>query len=122
MSTRPIQKIPTKIKFVYKKPDELQPAYINGAIGGLSPKGELIMDFYFEHVDLPMEQRMPLVDGKPQLDQESRLERIKHDPDELVMVRNIRATLIIPVQEISNIANWMLDKLKASNIVLEKGE
>jgi len=122
MSGKPIQKRPARIKFIYGKSEDLQPVYINGAYGGISPKGELICSFYFEHPSIPKEERMPLVEGKPQTNQVTRLDSITHEADEMVMRRDIKATLIIPVQEISSIANWMLDKLKASNIIVEKGE
>jgi hypothetical protein len=122
MSENPSVKVPAKIKFVYDKREEMQPVYVNGAFGGISPKGELICSFYFEHPDIPQEQRMPLVNGKVQSAQEVRVGRVSHDTDEVVMIRDIKAILIIPVQEISSIATWMLDKLKASNIVVERQE
>ena len=38
------------------------------------------------------------------------------------MKRDIRVRLIIPAQQISSIANWMIDALKASSITVEKKE
>ncbi len=122
MNEEPTRKQATKIKFVYSKPEEVRPIYVNGAYGGISPRGELICNFFFERPDLPKEERMPLIEGKPQVELTEHTFPISHTPDELVIRRDINAILIIPVQEISSIANWMLDKLKASNVIVEKGE
>jgi hypothetical protein len=122
MSEEPTRKQATKIKFVYSKPEEVRPIYVNGAYGGISPRGELICSFFFEHPDLPKEERMSLIEGKPQVEKIERTFPIGHAPDEVVIRRDINVILIIPAHEISTIANWMLDKLKASNIIIEKGE
>ena len=111
---------PSKIRFVYSKNDDLQPLYVNGIIGAMSPKGELICNFFFEYKDLPIEDRIPLVDGRPQMDKLVRKQKIDEEEGELVMRRDIKATLIIPPQEINNIINWMSAKLKESNIIVEK--
>jgi hypothetical protein len=122
MSVEPTRKEATNIKFVYGKPEDVRPVYVNGAYGGISPRGELIVNFFFERPDLPKEEKMPLIEGKPQVEHTERTFPIDHTPDELVLRRDINAILIIPIQEISGIANWMLDKLKASNIIVEKSE
>lgn len=41
------------IKFVYKFPDNYNPVYINGAYGGVTPKGEIVANFYLERHPLP---------------------------------------------------------------------
>lgn len=111
---------PSKVKFIYNRAEELQPIYVNGIIGGMSPKGELLCNFYFEFKDIPIEDKIPLVDGKPQMDKLIRKERCDVEESELVMRRDIKASLIIPAQEINNIINWMSAKLKDSNIIIEK--
>ena len=113
---------PTKVRFVYNKAEELQPLYVNGIIGGMSPKGELMCNFYFESKELPLEDKIPLVDGKPQMDKLIRKERFDAEEGELLMRRDIKASLIVPAQEINNIINWMSAKLKDSNIIIENKE
>jgi len=122
MSEELTQKAPARVKFVYDKPEDLRATYANGAYGGIGPKGELICNFFFEQRDVPKEEIIPLIEGKPQVEKIVRTERISHEPDEIVIKRNISAVLIIPIQEVGTIANWMLDKLKASKIIVEKGE
>ena len=41
---------------------------------------------------------------------------------EIVVRRDLRVGLIIPIHQISSIANWMLDKLKSSSITIETKE
>lgn len=41
------------IKFKYKFPKEYNPKYANGAIGGISTNGEIIVNFYLERQGLP---------------------------------------------------------------------
>lgn len=111
---------PTKVTFLFNRPDDLKPIYVNGIYGGMTPKGELVCHFFLEMADIPLEEEVPLDKGRLQLDKITRVDRRKHDPTEIVMRRDIKATLIIPPQEIGSIANWMLDKMKASKIVVEK--
>src|SRR5512135_998057 len=42
-----------EIKFKYVFADNYNPAYVNGAHGGLTPRGELVVNFYLERLDLP---------------------------------------------------------------------
>lgn len=42
-----------EIKFKYVHADNYNPAYVNGAHGGLTPRGELVVNFYLERLDLP---------------------------------------------------------------------
>jgi|SRR5690606_13690612 len=45
-----------KIKYKYKFDDRYNPKFINGAIGGVSPQGEIIINFYLERTSLPITQ------------------------------------------------------------------
>jgi len=113
---------PDKVRFVYHKPEDYKQYYVNGVYGGMTPRGELLCHFFVEYADIPAEERLPLLEGVPQLDKAMRVERIKHSPKEIVLRRDVRVGLIIPAHQISSVANWMLDKLKASKIVVEKKE
>lgn len=45
-----------KINFKYKFTEDYNPEYINGAYGGVSPRGEIIVNFYFERTPIPYEE------------------------------------------------------------------
>lgn len=111
-----------KVRFIFDKPEDLKPIYINGIYGGMSPRGDLTCHFFYESGEIPKEEKVGIVEGKPDFEDVTRIERIEHEPTEIVYRREIRASLIIPVHQISSIANWMLDKLKTSKIIVEKEE
>ena len=45
-----------QIKFVSKRSDDYKLEFINGAISGITPRGEIVCDFHFESKDRPTEQ------------------------------------------------------------------
>ena len=42
-----------KLKFKYVYAADYNPVYVNGAHGGLTPRGELVVNFYLERTGLP---------------------------------------------------------------------
>jgi hypothetical protein len=42
-----------ELKFKYSFADDYNPVYVNGAHGGLTPRGELVVNFYLERTGLP---------------------------------------------------------------------
>jgi hypothetical protein len=44
------------VKFKYKFDQNYNPKYINGAIGGVSPMGDIVINFYLERPSLPKQQ------------------------------------------------------------------
>ena len=108
------------VKFIFDKSDDYKLIYVNGVHGGVSPRGDLVCNFFYEYADTPAAEVMPLLEGVPQTDKISRIDREKHDPTEIVMRRDLRVGLIIPLHQVSNVANWMLSKLKESKVVVEK--
>lgn len=122
MSEGKAAEAPERVRFIYQKPEDYKMVYVNGVYGGVTPRGELLCHFFQEYADVPAEEEFPLVEGKPQFDKGSRVERMEHAPTEAVVRRDVRVGLIIPAHQITSIANWMLDKLKTSKIIVEKEE
>ena len=57
----------TEVKFIYNKPENYNPQFINGVIGGLTTRGEIILNFFFEHSDIPKEETNIInADGFPE--------------------------------------------------------
>ncbi|HLR63273.1 MAG TPA: hypothetical protein VK097_12650 [Lentibacillus sp.] len=48
------------INFKYKFSDDYNPVYANGAYGGVNPRGELVMNFYFERNPIPYQETKQL--------------------------------------------------------------
>lgn len=115
-------KPPEKVRFVYNKPENYEPIYVSGVYGGMTPRGELVCHFFVEYSDIPAEEHVPLVEGQPNFEKLSKVDRIKHTPAEVVVKRDIKVGLVIPAHQITSVANWMVEKLKASGIIVEKKE
>lgn len=113
---------PQKIRFVYEKLEGVEPVYINGVQGGMNARGELICNFFFEYMDVPVAEINPVEDGKIVFGKPMIILRGEPEKGEIVVKRDIRVRLVIPAQQISSITNWMLDSLKASGITVEKSE
>lgn len=122
MSTETPSSVPQRVRYVYEKPEGTEPIYINGVQGGMNARGELICNFFFEYVDVPSAEIFPIEEGKLAIGKARIILRGEGEKEELVVKRAVRACLVIPAQQISSIANWMLDVLKTSKITIEKGE
>jgi hypothetical protein len=118
----PILALPQKVRFIYEKLEGCEPTYVNGVQGGMNGRGELICNFFFEYMDVPIAEMDPVEDGKITVEKAKVILRGEPEEGELVLKRDIRVRLVIPAQQISSIANWMQDALKASGITVEKSE
>ncbi|MEN1969857.1 hypothetical protein WMZ97_17485 [Lentibacillus sp. N15] len=48
------------VNFKYKFSEDYNPLYVNGAYGGVSPRGEIIVNFYFERNPVPYEEKVQI--------------------------------------------------------------
>ena len=113
---------PKKVRFVYEKIEGCEPTYVNGVQGGMNARGELVCNFFFEYMDVPTAEIDPVENGKVVVGKAKVILRGEPEEGEIVLKRDIRVRLVIPAQQISSIANWMQDALKASGITVEKSE
>jgi len=51
------------VKFKYKFSPDYNPRYVNGAIGGINPQGEIIINFYLERNALPHSQSFEITEN-----------------------------------------------------------
>jgi hypothetical protein len=122
MSVETPRSVPQRIRYIYEKPEGTEPNYINGVQGGMSSRGELVCNFFFEYMEVPKEEIFPIKEGKLTFDKGQVILRGAVDKEEIVVKRIVKASVAIPAQQISSITNWMLDILKGSKITVEKGE
>lgn len=74
-----VQTLPKRVEFKYKFADDFNPVYANGAHGGISTQGEIVLNFYLERQPVPFEEihsidaqgklgpiieRTPVIDGE----------------------------------------------------------
>jgi hypothetical protein len=99
---------PNKIKFKYIFDKDYNPAYINGAFGGLSPRGEIIVHFYLERSGLPISASYEFTDGKLS----GELFEVKPDDHSSSMVRFIQNGIVMDYESARGIHKWLGDHIQ----------
>jgi hypothetical protein len=56
-------KKPDTVKFKYLFADDYNPVYANGAYGGITTKGEMVINFFLERTGLPYSETFELKEG-----------------------------------------------------------
>lgn len=97
-----------EIAFKYIFNYAYNPVYVNGAHGGVSPRGELVMNFYLERPPLPQEIRH-------EINQNGTIGTvIGEEPHDLnnSMVRFIDSGVILNYETARNLHFWIGERLK----------
>jgi hypothetical protein len=96
-----------KVKFVYKKSEGYQIHYVNGAFGGITPRGDVLYHLFFEHRDMPAEEEMTIEEGelKPQ----------EKDLADIEIIRDLKVGIIMTPEQAENLANWLLSRVDEIN-------
>jgi hypothetical protein len=95
-----------RFKYVFSK--EYNPVYINGAYGGIGPRGELAINFYLERSPVPNEEvRNLLEDG-------SIGDQVKLEPPNLqeTIIRYIDTGVIINYETAKILHKWLGTNIK----------
>jgi hypothetical protein len=90
------------IKFKYIFEDDYNPKYVNGAQGGINPKGEIIINFYVERAALPKSVTHSLEDNKLSRDTVTEPEDLKDS-----LVRYVQNGIILDIRSAKEIYNWL---------------
>lgn len=97
-----------KIKYIFS--DDYNPVYVNGAYGGLSPRGDIVINFYFERQALPNIQTYEMHEGiiGPEIIEE-------RDPADHLgsMVRYVSNGIILDYQNAKEIHRWLGTHIKS---------
>jgi len=92
----------SKVRFIYIQPDGCQKHFINGAIGGLTPRGEIICNFFFEYKELP--------DSEEAVIEDNQLKTLKVPISEPEIIREIKCSIILNHAQARKIAEWLVGK------------
>lgn len=93
------------VKFIHKFPDDYRIVPANGAWGGISPRGDLLMHFFVEHTAVPeIEIKSLNEDGT------LASKKIKN---EIEVVRDMQFGVMLTVEQANSLAYWILDKVKS---------
>lgn len=97
-----------ELKFKYIFDDSYNPVYVNGAHGGVTPRGELVVNFYLERQPLPNAISHELT-ASGSIGRESTVE-----PADLQrsFVRFISSGVVLSHQTAKEIHFWLGEKLK----------
>ena len=97
-----------ELKFKYIFDYGYNPVYVNGAHGGVSPRGELVMNFYLERMALP-ESITHEINPNGTIGSETAAE-----PDDLAhsMVRFIEAGVVMNYQNARELHLWLGERVK----------
>ena len=93
-------------KYIFKY--DYNPVYVNGAHGGVSPRGEIVANFYLERQPLPNEITHALnPDGSIGAD------IVAVDPENLnsTIVRYVSQGVVLNYQNAKVLYNWLGDKI-----------
>lgn len=97
------------LSFKYIFTYDYNPVYINGAHGGVSPRGEIIANFYLERPPLPNEITHAInPDGSIGTDV------IETDPANLnsIIVRYVSSGVVLNYQNARALHSWLGDKIE----------
>ena len=98
-------------KYIFDK--EYNPKYINGAFGGVSPQGEIVVNFYLERIPLPYEDFHDLLPGG----QISPVKSRKPEDFDNKMVRYIQNGIVLSVEQAKSIHNWLGQKINEAETI-----
>jgi hypothetical protein len=93
-------------KYIFKY--DYNPVYVNGAHGGVSPRGEIIANFYLERQPLPNEITHAInPDGSIAAD------AIAVEPENLdsIIVRYVTSGVVLNLQNAKTLHGWLGDKI-----------
>ncbi len=97
-----------ELRFDYIFGDEYRPVFVNGAHGGVSPRGEMVINFYHE--------RPPLPDSVThELSPDGTIGReVQPDPASVAttMVRSVDAGIIMSYENARNFHLWLGERLR----------
>lgn len=108
---------PTKLVFEEIEPKDMPTIYANSVIGGLGPRGDLVIILCREYPQLSVPSELPIADGKIQ-------PALQQERTEIGIEREHVARLIIPISQIESIASWLTQQaasVKQNNVVVMDG-
>lgn len=101
------------VKFIYSKHEDYKLYYINGAYGGLTPRGDLICNFFFEYKELPKDEEH-VVEGDKLVPKPKKIDSGPHE-----VVRDIKTGVIMTPGQAENFANWLNEKVAESKKIFK---
>lgn len=97
------------LNFKYKFEKDYNPVYVNGAYGGIGPKGEFVINFFFERTPVPYTETV-------KLDEEGKflgLVAVKPEDHPTNVIRYVSTGVVLNLQAAREIHEWLGKQLDA---------
>ena len=109
---------PQEISIEYEYDSNYHVVAANGMFGGLTPRGDLRIDFFVEYTGVPEKgalkyRRNP--DGSTQ-------EVPGSNPSPPKMIRRVQVGILVPPQQIESFSNWFRDKAQQVQLTRDAGD
>lgn len=103
------------LNFKYKFDEDYNPLYINGVYGGVSPRGELVLNFYLERQSLPYEEQSTF-------DEDGNLIEVIVKPEnrDINIIRYIQNGVVMNTETALAMKNWIDAFLKSQTNITEE--
>ena len=99
---------PKKIKFVFKRSSDYKLLPVNGAWGGLTPRGDFILEFFVEHNTTPNYVTNEIT---PEGKLGDEVEKDPKEPEGIISVtRELVGGILVSIEHAKSLANFILEK------------
>lgn len=107
------EKAPSKVKFIYNKPEDYRTYYANGAFGAITPRGDYEFNFFFEHKDLPEKEVMNIEGDQLKPEEQKNLA-------EITVIRDFKVGMIMTIEQAEELGKWLLSTIENYKKQLKK--
>ena len=105
-----------KVKFEFIVPDGYNPVFVNGAYGGPTPRGEIVVHFFVERPHVPCSLTYRLDDHRLVSEQIAR----EPSEEENVAGRFINTGIVMTVEGAEAIHSWLGDQIASTKELLRQ--
>lgn len=116
MAKKEKEKLPDKVNIHYIKNSGFRQIHADGAIGGITPRGELNINFYAERIIIPKSEEVSIKDDGKLGDRLSISEDSKKG-----IVREIEVGAYMDIEVAKNLRKWLELKIKEYEQFTKKG-
>ena len=95
-----------EVVYKYIIPEDYEPEYINGIYGGLSPNGELVLNFFMDRFPIPLEARHA-INEIGQVDNKT----IQENNEDIKIRRVIKQGVMMSPNTAVSIYHWLKERL-----------
>lgn len=102
------------IKFDYIKGNYFRVVHVDGAVGGISPRGDINMGIWNERWPIPKQTTFELAEGG-KVQKEIVEERISRD----ALIREVEVELVMSVEVAKTLCKWLNEKIEAATKIID---